>query len=160
MLGKFLLDFAFYYPLTMAWFWMFGAVNYYLRRERTSPTRTQPPELDQWPKVTLVVPCHNEGENARDTLAYLAEQDYPDFEIIAINDGSRDNTGDVLNELTTVYPQLRVLHFTKNQGKAMGLRMAALASNSEFLVCIDGDALLDRYATRWLIWHLATGARV
>ncbi len=160
MLGKFLLDFAFYYPLTMAWFWMFGAVNYYLRRERTSPTRTQPPELDQWPKVTLVVPCHNEGENARDTLAYLAEQDYPDFEIIAINDGSRDNTGDVLNELTTVYPQLRVLHFTRNQGKAMGLRMAALASNSEFLVCIDGDALLDRYATRWLIWHLATGPRV
>jgi biofilm PGA synthesis N-glycosyltransferase PgaC len=108
----------------------------------------------------LVVPCHNEGDNARDTLAYLADQDYPDFEIIAINDGSRDNTGAVLDELTTVYPQLRVLHFPKNQGKAMGLRMAALAANSEFLVCIDGDALLDRYATRWLMWHLVTGPRV
>jgi len=160
MLGRLFLEFAFYYPLAMAWIWMFGAVNYYLRRERTSPTRTHPPELVEWPKATLVVPCHNEGDNARDTLAYLAEQDYPDFEIIAINDGSRDNTGIVLDELTTVYPQLRVLHFTKNQGKAMGLRMAALASNSEFLICIDGDALLDRYATRWLIWHLVTGPRV
>ena len=160
MLGRWFLAFAFYYPLTMAWFWMLGAVNYYLRRERTSPSRTHPPELPHWPKATLVVPCHNEGDNARDTLAYLADQDYPDFEIIAINDGSRDNTGAVLDELTTVYPQLRVLHFPKNQGKAMGLRMAALAANSEFLVCIDGDALLDRYATRWLMWHLVTGPRV
>jgi biofilm PGA synthesis N-glycosyltransferase PgaC len=160
MIIKLLLDFAFYYPLTMAWFWMFGGVNYYLRRERTSSARTQPPDLAQWPKVTLVVPCHNEGDNARETIAYLAEQDYPDFEIIAVNDGSKDNTGSILNELTEIYPRLRVLHFTKNQGKAMGLRMAALASNSEFLVCIDGDALLDRYATRWLVWHLVTGPRV
>jgi biofilm PGA synthesis N-glycosyltransferase PgaC len=144
----------------MAWIWMFGAVHYYLRREHNSPTRTHPPELDEWPKATLVVPCHNEGENVRDTVAYLAEQDYPDFEIIAINDGSRDNTGSVLDELMTVYPQLRVLHLKKNQGKAMGLRMAALASNSEFMICIDGDALLDRYATRWLMWHLVTGPRV
>jgi biofilm PGA synthesis N-glycosyltransferase PgaC len=42
----------------------------------------------------------------------------------------------------------------------MGLRMAALAANSDFLICIDGDALLDRYATRWLMWHLVTGPRV
>jgi biofilm PGA synthesis N-glycosyltransferase PgaC len=160
MLGSIFLAFAFYYPLMMAWFWMLGAINYYLRRERTSPNRTHPPELPHWPKVTLVVPCHNEGDNARDTVAYLADQDYPDFEIIAINDGSRDNTASVLDELTTVYPQLRVLHFPKNQGKAMGLRMAALAANSEFLICIDGDALLDRYASRWLMWHLVTGPRV
>jgi biofilm PGA synthesis N-glycosyltransferase PgaC len=50
--------------------------------------------------------------------------------------------------------------FPRNQGKAMGLRMAALAANSDFLICIDGDALLDRYATRWLMWHLVTGPRV
>jgi poly-beta-1,6-N-acetyl-D-glucosamine synthase len=157
---KFFLNFAFYYPLAMAWFWIFGAINYYLRRERKGPTRTHPPELPYWPKATLVVPCHNEGDNVRETVAYLAEQDYPDFEIIAINDGSRDNTGSVLDELTTIYPKLRVLHLPKNQGKAMGLRMAALASNSEFLICIDGDALLDRYATRWLMWQLVTWPRV
>jgi biofilm PGA synthesis N-glycosyltransferase PgaC len=160
MLGKLLLAFAFYYPLTMSWFWIFGGLSYYLRRERKAAIRIHPPELDHWPKATLVVPCHNEGDNVRDTLEYLAGQDYPDFEIIAINDGSCDNTGQILDELTAVYPQLRVLHFAKNQGKAMGLRMAALASNSEFLICIDGDALLDRYATRWLMWHLLTGPRV
>lgn len=160
MLGRILLAYAFYYPLSMAWVWIFGALSYYLRRERHASSRTLPPDLPSWPKVTLVVPCHNEGDNARDTVEYLAAQDYPDFEIIAINDGSRDNTGSILDELTTVYPQLRVLHFPKNQGKAMGLRMAALASNCEYLICVDGDALLDRFATRWLMWHLLSGPRV
>lgn len=155
-----LLAFAFYYPLSMAWLWIFGALNYYVRRERKAPIRINPPELPKWPKATLVVPCHNEGDNVRDTIEYLAAQDYPDFEIIAVNDGSRDNTGAILDELTTVYPQLRVLHFPRNQGKAMGLRMAALASNSEYLICIDGDALLDSFATRWLVWHLVSGPRV
>jgi len=120
MLGKFLLDFAFYYPLTMAWFWIFGALNYYLRRERTGATRINPPELAQWPMVTLVVPCHNEGDNVRETVGYLADQDYPDFEIIAVNDGSRDNTGAILEELTLVYPRLRVLHFRQIRAKPWG----------------------------------------
>ena len=160
MVGRILLAYAFYYPLSMAWVWIFGALSYYLRRERNAPSRILPPQLPSWPKATLVVPCHNEGDNVRDTVGYLAAQDYPDFEIIAINDGSRDNTGSILDELTTVYPQLRVLHFPKNQGKAMGLCMAALASNSEYLICIDGDALLDPFATRWLMWHLLSGPRV
>jgi biofilm PGA synthesis N-glycosyltransferase PgaC len=160
MVGRFLLAYAFYYPLSMAWVWIFGALTYYLRRERNARTRDLPPDLPSWPKATLVVPCHNEGDNVRETLEYLAGQIYPDFEIIAINDGSKDNTGDILNELTAVYPQLRVIHFPKNQGKAMGLSMAALASNSEYLICIDGDALLDPYATHWLMWHLLSGERV
>jgi biofilm PGA synthesis N-glycosyltransferase PgaC len=53
-----------------------------------------------------------------------------------------------------------VIHFASNQGKAMGLRMAALAANSDYLICIDGDALLDPYATRWMVWHLVSGPRV
>jgi len=160
MLRTILLAYAFYYPLTMAWLWIFGALNYYVRRELRAPNRTNPPKLPAWPKATLVVPCHNEGENIRDTIEYLAAQDYPDFEIIAVNDGSRDNTGAILDELTGEYPQLRVIHFASNQGKAMGLRMAALAANSDYLICIDGDALLDPYATRWMVWHLVSGPRV
>jgi poly-beta-1,6-N-acetyl-D-glucosamine synthase len=160
MINALLLAYAFYYPMTMAWMWIFGGLHYYFRVERKGPSRLEPPELDSWPKATLVVPCHNEGPNVRETVAYLADQDYPDFEIIAINDGSRDNTGEILNQLAEEYPRLRVLHLVQNQGKAMGLRMAALAANSEFLVCIDGDALLDRYAAKWLIWHLATSPRV
>jgi len=157
---KLLLGYSFYYPLTMSLLWIFGGIYYFLRLERKAPRPDQPPQMDHWPKTTLVVPCHNEGDIIRETLWHAANQDYPDFEIIAIDDGSRDDTGRILDELTETYPQLRVLHFPENQGKAMGLRMAALAADSDYLICIDGDALLDRFATRWLMWHLATGARV
>ena len=57
-------------------------------------------------------------------------------------------------------PRLRVLHLATNQGKAVGLRTAALAARSEFLVCVDGDAILDEYAAHWMMWHLTSGPRV
>ena len=52
-----------------------------------------------------LVPCFNEGENARETLTVAAAVDYPDFEIIAINDGSRDNTAEVLDKLAAEIPR-------------------------------------------------------
>ena len=42
MLRTILLAYAFYYPLTMAWLWIFGALNYYVRRELRAPNRTNP----------------------------------------------------------------------------------------------------------------------
>jgi biofilm PGA synthesis N-glycosyltransferase PgaC len=160
MMMNVLLAYAFYYPLAFSILWIFGGVYFFFRIELRSRGHNHPPHLDHWPRATLVIPCHNEGENVRETLAFAAGQDYPDLEIIAIDDGSSDDTGLILDELTGEYPALRVLHFPRNQGKAMGLRMAALTATSDYLVCIDGDALLDRHATRWLVWHLVIAPHV
>ncbi|GLQ97401.1 poly-beta-1,6-N-acetyl-D-glucosamine synthase [Dyella mobilis] len=155
-----LLKFAFFYPLAMSLLWMSGAIIYFLRWERGAPARAKPQALASYPMVSLIVPCHNEGEHVRETIAHLAEQSWPDFEIIAVNDGSTDDTGQQLDQLMNEYPNLRVLHLSGNQGKAMGLRAATLAAKSEYLVCVDGDALLDRYATHWMMVHLMSSARV
>ncbi|NKJ21635.1 poly-beta-1,6-N-acetyl-D-glucosamine synthase [Dyella sp. SG609] len=155
-----LLDYAFYYPLLMSFVWMSGGLIYYLRWERGEPLRVEPPALPHAPFVTLIVPCHNEGEQVRETIAHLDAQRYPHFEIIAVNDGSTDDTGAQLDELQKQYPRLRVIHFASNQGKAMGLRMAAMAARGDFLVCVDGDALLDDYATHWLVSHMVSSPRV
>ena len=154
------LEFAFFYPLAMSLVWMSGGLIYFMRWERRKPSRVKPPALSSYPMVSLIVPCHNEGEQVRETIAYLAAQTYPYFEIIAVNDGSTDDTGEQLDELMKECPELRVLHLASNQGKAMGLRAAALASKSDYLVCVDGDALLDPYATHWLVSHLLEGSRV
>ncbi len=157
----FMLDFSFYYPLFMSYIWATGAVYYFFYRERSDHRRVNnPPPLDLTLPVTFIVPCHNEGENADETIRSLLDQDYPSFEIIAINDASGDDTGARLDALAEADPRVRVIHFTSNQGKAMGLRMAALAAKHEYLICLDGDALLDRHATRWLMRHFAEGARV
>ncbi len=156
-----LLDFTFYYPLFMSYVWATGAVYYFFYREQSDHRRPEdPPPLSSTPPVSFLVPCHNEGDNAEETLRSILNQDYPDFEIVAVNDASTDDTGERLDALAEREPRLRVIHFEKNQGKAMGLRVAALASRHEFLVCLDGDALLDRFATRWIVRHFLEGSRV
>lgn len=156
-----LYNFAFYYPFFMAYVWMSGAVYYFFYREKSeSRAYTDPPDLSEAPGVTFIVPCHNEGPNVRETVGALLNQKYPIFEIIAINDASTDNTGQLLDELAALTEKLRVIHFEKNQGKAMGLRLGALAARHEYLICIDGDAILERNASQWLMSHFMKSPRV
>lgn len=148
------------YPIVMAITWMVGGLYYYVRRERHEPEVEHPPVMATYPMVSVLVPCHNEGPNARETVQAILEQRYPDLEVIAIDDGSTDDTAAVLDELARTEPRLRVVHLGSNQGKAVALKMGAIAARSEYLVCIDGDALLDEYAVHWLVWHLISGPRV
>ncbi|HEY7884087.1 MAG TPA: poly-beta-1,6-N-acetyl-D-glucosamine synthase [Cellvibrionaceae bacterium] len=161
-LSSLLLGFAFYYPLCMAWLWMTAGVYYYFHWERKDGPRGagEPPPLAHYPACSIIVPCYNEGDNLHDTIAWLDEQNWPDFEIIAVNDGSRDDTGAILEELQQQYPRLRVLHQARNLGKAMALRAGAMIARNEYLICIDGDALLDRNCTAWLMSHLVMSDRV
>jgi poly-beta-1,6-N-acetyl-D-glucosamine synthase len=156
-----LLDFVFYYPLFMAYLWMIGGLYYYFHWERPEGRAPDdPPELDEYPFVSILIPCFNEAENLRETVAWAHAQEYPDFEVIAVNDGSTDDTGAILDELQRTHPRLKVIHHARNQGKAVGLRTAALASRGEYLVCIDGDALLGPHATTWMVRHFLSGPRV
>lgn len=155
------LDFVFYYPLFMAYLWMMGGIYYdwhWGRPEGRDPNA--PPKLPEYPFVSILVPCFNEEENLHDTIAWACAQEYPEYEVIAINDGSTDRTGEILEELQASNPQLRVLHHAKNQGKAVGLRSGALASRGEYLICIDGDALLGHNSIPWIVRHFQTGPRV
>lgn len=154
------IGFTFYFPLGMAYIWMTGAIYYRLHWERNTPSPDCPPELSSYEGVSILVPCFNEENQIGETLASLLDQDYPNFEVIAINDGSSDNTGQILGEIASREPRLRVIHFAKNQGKAMALCMGALMSPHEFLICVDGDVLLDRHASRWIMHHFITGPRV
>ncbi len=152
--------FAFLYPLTMAYVWMAGAVLYYFHYERGKPNYNQPPELPAYPLVSILVPCYNEAKQLKTTFHFLSELHYPNFEVIAINDGSGDDTGTILNQLAREMPRMRVVHLAENQGKAAALNCGALAANGEFFVCIDCDAILDHYAVTWIMWHFLNSPRV
>lgn len=146
--------FMFYYPLFMAYVWMIGALVYFWRWEREiGGTQSGPPMPSSYPPVSILIPCHNEADNIRETISYCLKQNYPDFDIIAINDGSRDETLAILMELAAESPRLKVINLASNQGKAIGLRTAALLTEKEFLICIDGDALLAPDATAWMVRH-------
>lgn len=153
-------QFAYLYPLLMAYVWMAGALLYYLRYERGKPNYDEPPELPSYPLVSILVPCYNESKHAAKTFEALKRMHYPNIEVIAINDGSKDDTGEVLDRIAETMPHMRVVHLATNQGKAKALKSASMGAKGEFFVCIDCDAILDHYAVTWIMSHFLSSPRV
>ncbi len=160
--GEMLLDFVFYYPMLMSALWIAGGVYFWLHWERHWPAQgaENTPTLEGEPLISILIPCYNEEENVVDTIGAALGQHYQNIEVIAINDGSSDRTGALLDRLASTAPRLRVVHLAQNQGKAVALRMGALAARSEYLVCIDGDALLAPDAAVYLVSPLISQPRV
>lgn len=160
--GTVILNFVFFWPLFMSALWITGGIYFWFHRERHWPwgDNVAPPTLPGNPLISILIPCFNEGPNARETIEAALAQRYQNIEVIAINDGSSDNTGEVLEQLAAEYPRLRVIHLAENQGKAIALKSGAAAARSDFLVCIDGDALLDRDTAAYLVDPLLTRPRV
>ena len=148
--------FAFFYPLFMAWLWIAGGIWFYFKREYRQNDFPEPSEEG----CSIIIPCFNEEEQAHATIRYAMQSQYPLFEVIAVNDGSSDKTAEILDELAAQYPKLRVVHLAENQGKAYALRAGTMVSQYEFLVCIDGDALLHPHAVFWMMHHLTSFPRV
>lgn len=166
---RFLTGYSFYYPLFMAYLWMVGAIFYYFRferppasvRRRLKKGELEPvPILPEYPLVSIVVPCFNEGRDLRDTVSYLLACHYPNFDILLVNDGSTDDTGAIMDELVAAHPQIRAIHLARNEGKAVALDTAAAMTEAQYLACIDADALLDPDALHWMMFHLLKSQRV
>ncbi len=153
---QFIYDFVFYYPLFMAFVLMIGGVVYNFLRE----SKDQDMVFKESPLASVLIPCHNESRCIRETIHYFEKQEYPNFEIIAIDDGSTDDTLSILKEMQNNNPRLRVVELTSNQGKGRALTVGAIAARGEYLICIDADALLDPKAIGYLLWHLLNFPRV
>lgn len=152
--------FCFGYPFVMTFYWMAGGLLFYWLRGRHDPPPDKPPRLESYPGVSILVPCHNESRQLAETFGALSRIDYPTYEIIAIDDGSKDQTGAILDAMTAQLPSLRVVHLASNQGKSTAMNAGALAARHELLVCIDADALLDPHALTWLVRRFQSDASI
>ncbi len=151
-------SFVFYYPFFMSYLWIIGGLLHYFLFEQGRQLHDT--QLPREPRVGIVVPCYNEGDNVREVIAHLHTMRYPHYQVIAVNDGSRDETGELLNSLTEKYPDMLVVHQHRNEGKAIGLNTAAQLTDAEFLLCIDGDSLPDRDSITYMLAQLLNDRRV
>lgn len=87
-------------------------------------------------KLSVLVPAYNEAPTVEALIRRVAEIDV-EKEIIVVNDGSTDGTGEILDRLDI--PGLRVIHHPKNQGKGAAIRTAIAAAQGDAIIIQDAD---------------------
>ncbi|MDQ6997797.1 MAG: poly-beta-1,6-N-acetyl-D-glucosamine synthase [Mariprofundus sp.] len=154
---QFLSDFIFLFPLFMSFIWIIGALIFYWKEERNITTV---PELDHFPMFSILVPAHNEKGQIVNTLEQLMDLDYPNYEVIAIDDCSTDGTDLLMNELTEKHERIRAVYLRSNKGKAAAMNAGSAATKGEYILTLDSDTLLDSKALKWIAWHFNKFPRV
>ncbi len=102
--------------------------------------------------VSVIVPCRNEARGVGEGMSSLLAQDYPNLEIVAVNDRSEDETGSLLDALAARDPRLRVLHLESLPerwlGKNNAMHQGAKRARGSWLLFTDGDVIFEPNALK------------
>jgi glycosyltransferase involved in cell wall biosynthesis len=136
----------------------------------TRPEFEPPPEA-RFPRLTIVVPARNEAETAEPAMRSLLRLNYPDYQIIAVNDRSTDATGEILERLAASREsagRLRVLHvhelpagwLGKTHAMWLGARQGeSPAGDSDWILFTDADCVFHPDCLRRAVYYaMRTGA--
>jgi glycosyltransferase involved in cell wall biosynthesis len=96
--------------------------------------------------LSIFFPAYNDSGTIASlviTALRTARKLTPDHEVIVVNDGSKDGTADILDELAGLYPQVRVVHHETNRGYGGALRTGFATATRELVFYTDGDAQYD-----------------
>jgi glycosyltransferase involved in cell wall biosynthesis len=108
-----------------------------------------PAQMD-WPRVSVVVCSYNGAQTLGETLAGINRLEYPDYEVIVVNDGSRDATDEIARRF-----DVRLIN-TENRGLSSARNIGMEAATGEIVAYIDDDAYPDPH---WLHYLAATYMR-
>jgi glycosyltransferase involved in cell wall biosynthesis len=102
--------------------------------------------MESLKSLSIFFPAYNDAATIPSMVisAFLTVQRITnDFEIIVVNDGSKDHTAELLNELQRLYPQVRVITHPQNRGYGAALRTGFSSASKEWVFYTDGDAQYD-----------------
>ena len=123
-----------------------------IRQQRKAKATAGIPLAASTPRVSIIVPGYNEEITAPKTVENLLRIDYPNFEIVFVDDGSKDNTFANIQASYGSHPKVKA--FTKpNGGKASALNYGIGFATGEILVCIDADTVLKPDAVSLMVQH-------
>jgi glycosyltransferase involved in cell wall biosynthesis len=109
------------------------------------------------PGLSFFFPAYNDGGTIASLViraVQTAGRLTPDFEVIVVNDGSKDDTAEIINELARTYPQVRAIHHSVNRGYGAALRTGFATASKDLIAYTDGDAQYDPSEVELLWKHL------
>lgn len=110
-----------------------------------------------WPPISILVPAYNEGPVIRAAVEAVMRSDYPEFEIIVVNDGSQDETASEIEPLTELDSRVRLITHPKNRGKAAALNTGLASAAHGIIVTIDADTWLTPRTLKFLVLNVLAG---
>ena len=93
-------------------------------------------------KFSFICPCYNDGDEIERMVNSLLDQDYSDFEVIIVNDGSTDNSKEIIDQLAKEHKKVSVVHLTKNKGACYARNIGAKQAKGEYYSFLPADAFL------------------
>jgi glycosyltransferase involved in cell wall biosynthesis len=130
---------VFYVSLAIQLFYLliiFGRFAFFYKKKHSASSQEKE-------AVTVVIAAHNERTNLKKLIPLLFQQDYPNFDVMVINDRSFDGTKKVLEQLMAVYPRLRTVtvHYTPGHvtPKKYALTLGIKVAKNDVLLLTDAD---------------------
>jgi glycosyltransferase involved in cell wall biosynthesis len=105
-----------------------------------------------YPPVSIIISARNEAENLKNFLPSVLEQDYPDYEVVVVNDCSEDDSYDILGKYLIQYPHLKISNVNKDpkftHNKKFAQFIGIKAAKNEILLFTDADCQPE--SDKWL----------
>lgn len=100
--------------------------------------------------VSVIIPVYNQEILIKDVIEAILRSTYNNLEIVAVDDGSNDNTGLILDSVARENPNVKVIH-KSNGGKRTAVAAGFYMSQGEYVILIDSDSIVDKYAIEELM---------
>lgn len=148
------------YPIVTSIMWITTSLFFVRRWERGSAQDSQFPDTPDpaLPRVTVLIPAHNEEGVIADTLRAACEIDYPSYEVVLVDDGSTDDTVGRAMPFVSA-GRVRLVRKHVNEGKALALNDALPLVTGEIVLTLDADAAPDPDILHRIVPHFRS-ARV
>ena len=145
--AELLLAFVALYPVVTAALWIAGGLLFRVLDERDA---AEEPE-GGWPGVSVLIPAYNEEAVIGTSVAAAIAADYPELEVLVLDDGSTDGTEAAALEAIAGDPRCRVIRDPVNRGKADRLNFGFTEARHELVVVTDADTHMHPQALKLLV---------
>lgn len=141
-----------YVAIGLAYWLAIAHAMFRVRRAAPALAALNPPEPARWPKLSVVVPARDEAAEIGPALQSLLDQDYPELEMILVDDRSTDATGAIMELAAARDGRVKVVHVAELPegwlGKVHALHRGLAESAGEFVIFTDADVHFSRGTLR------------
>src|SRR4051794_37359079 len=133
------------FGIVAAWIYLIVYVLKSLKQSPMLDSYDKSANIRNFPKVSIILPARNEEKYIAKCLDSLINQDYPNFEIIAVNDSSTDGTGAIMQQYAAKDPRILVVHAKSKPegwaGKNWACFQGYLRARGDLLLFTDADTV-------------------